>query len=69
MLDKVFGAFQDDTEMRLIMFAIGPLYSEGSYDGNRALEAACTTRYNAKAHSELRMRTSVLIARRPLLAD
>lgn len=52
MLDKVFGAFIDDTEMRLIMYALGPLYVEHGYEANRGLEAARVTRYNAKSHSE-----------------
>jgi hypothetical protein len=51
MMFKIFGAFVDDNEMRLVMFAVGPLYSEGVYDPNKGLEAARKTVYRAETHS------------------
>lgn len=51
MLAKVFGSFKDDDEMRLVMFAIGPLYSEGVYNANAALESCRKTIYRAESHS------------------
>lgn len=52
MMSKIFGAFVDDNEMRLVMFAVGPLYSEGVYDPNKGLESARRTIYRAETHSE-----------------
>lgn len=37
MIQTVFSAFEDDDEFKLIMFALGPLYSE-SYNANNALK-------------------------------
>ncbi|KAL7420941.1 hypothetical protein Q5752_004895 [Cryptotrichosporon argae] len=53
MLRKVFGSFTDDTEFRLVMFALGPLYSEGAYDPDRGLEGVRRGVYNAETHNAL----------------
>ncbi|WWC64380.1 uncharacterized protein I303_106990 [Kwoniella dejecticola CBS 10117] len=53
MLKKVFGSFTDDDEMRLVMFAIGPLYSEAHYDADKGLEASRSRRLSAKVHNDL----------------
>jgi hypothetical protein len=52
MLLKIFGAFENDKEMALIMFAVGPLYSDGSYDANKGLAGVMNTVYRARVHSE-----------------
>jgi proline iminopeptidase len=52
MLRKVFGAFEDDEEMRLVMFALGPLYAEGKYDPDKGVASNRKTIYNAETHSE-----------------
>ena len=52
MLHKVFGAFETDQEMAMIMYAIGPLYTEGQYDQNKGLASAAKTICRAKVHSE-----------------
>jgi len=48
----VFGSFKNDEEFRLVMFALGPLYSE-SYNANSALAKTLETVYRAKTHSRL----------------
>ncbi|WVQ73622.1 hypothetical protein IAR50_003202 [Cryptococcus sp. DSM 104548] len=52
-LKKIFGTITDDNEFRIIMFAIGPLYLDGEYDADKALESARTTIYNAQSHNSL----------------
>ena len=52
MLEKVFGAFENDKEMALAMFALMPLYGEGSYDQSKGLAAAVKTVHRAAVHSE-----------------
>ncbi|WVF67397.1 hypothetical protein IAT40_002153 [Kwoniella sp. CBS 6097] len=53
MLKKVFSSFKDDTEMALVMFAIGPLYSEGDYNPDQGLESCRSTIYRADSHNAL----------------
>jgi len=53
LVDGVFGAFENDEEFRLVMFALGPLYSE-SYDSNSALKRNLETVFRARTHSEFR---------------
>jgi hypothetical protein len=36
LVDGVFGIFKNDEEFRLVMFVLGPLYSE-TYEPNSAL--------------------------------
>lgn len=55
MIQKVFSAFEDDEEFRLIMFALGPLYSE-SYNANSALKSSRNTIFRAETHSTLQSR-------------
>lgn len=50
LVDGVFKAFKNDEEFRLVMFALGPLYSE-SYDANKALEKNLETVFRARTHS------------------
>ncbi|KAK8208538.1 prolyl aminopeptidase [Phyllosticta capitalensis] len=52
MLNKVFSAFEDDEEFRLIMFALGPLYVE-QYDADAALRKNRSTVFRAETHNEL----------------
>lgn len=52
MLEKVFSKFESDEEMRLVMFALGPLYSE-SYDADAGLRSCLETRYKAASHNQL----------------
>ncbi|ODN81059.1 hypothetical protein, variant [Cryptococcus amylolentus CBS 6039] len=52
-LKKIFGTITDDNEFRIIMFAIGPLYLDGAYDADKALESARKTIYNAESHNSL----------------
>ncbi|WVW79476.1 hypothetical protein I302_101445 [Kwoniella bestiolae CBS 10118] len=53
MLSKVFGAFTDDNEMRLIFFAIAPLWVDSGYNPNEGLEVARRTVYNSESHNQL----------------
>ncbi|WVQ94991.1 hypothetical protein IAU59_002083 [Kwoniella sp. CBS 9459] len=53
MLRKVFSSFKDDAEMALVMFAIGPLYSEGEYNPDKGLESCRSTIYRAESHNAL----------------
>ncbi|WWC71820.1 uncharacterized protein I206_105779 [Kwoniella pini CBS 10737] len=53
MLKKVFSNFKDDDEMRLIMFAIGPLYSEIEYNPDKGLEVSRLRKLSAKVHNDL----------------
>ncbi|WRT70429.1 uncharacterized protein IL334_007427 [Kwoniella shivajii] len=69
MLKKVFGAFKDDDEMRLVMFAIGPLYSEGEYDPDKGLEAGRSKRLSAQVHNELYSEGEKYFDYRPKLKD
>jgi proline iminopeptidase len=57
LVDGVFGAFENDEEFRLVMFALGPLYSE-SYDPNSALKRNLETVFRARTHSEFRRHLS-----------
>ncbi|KAF4446402.1 hypothetical protein FALBO_17081, partial [Fusarium albosuccineum] len=50
--DKVFGAFEDDTEFRLVHFATMPLYRE-DYDANGGLKGCRDTVYVAESHNDL----------------
>lgn len=52
MLEKVFSSFESDQEMRLVMFALAPLYSE-SYDADKGLVSVLNTKYYSKSHNEL----------------
>ncbi|KAJ7119441.1 prolyl aminopeptidase [Mycena epipterygia] len=52
MVEKVFSAFDDDVEFRLIMFALGPLYVE-KYDANAALTRTRGVVYRAETHNAL----------------
>lgn len=49
---KVFGAFNDDEEFKLVHFAMLPLYSE-RYDADIGLRTVSSTVYVAESHSEL----------------
>ncbi|WWD16322.1 hypothetical protein CI109_100748 [Kwoniella shandongensis] len=69
MQKKVFGAFQDDDEMRLVMFAIGPLYSEGKYDPDKGLESVRSTIYRAESHNELYSEKEKYFDYRPRLKE
>lgn len=51
MLHKVFSAFEDDEEFRLIIFAINPLYTE-SYNADGGLKKIRDTVFRAETHSE-----------------
>ncbi|KAJ6623570.1 prolyl aminopeptidase [Mycena sp. CBHHK59/15] len=52
MLRKVFSAFEDDVEFRLIIFALGPLYVE-TYDADAALRSNRQTVFRAETHNAL----------------
>lgn len=54
LVEGVFGSFRTDEEFRLVMFALGPLYSE-SYEPNKALSKTLETVYRSKTHSRSRM--------------
>ncbi|KAK4687971.1 proline iminopeptidase, partial [Tremellales sp. Uapishka_1] len=69
MLEKVFSSFKDDEEMRLVMFAIGPLYSEGTYDPDRGLESCRQTIYRAESHNELYSEQEKYFDYRPRLSE
>ncbi|KAL3455823.1 alpha/beta-hydrolase [Aspergillus heterothallicus] len=52
--DKIFGAFVDDTEFRLVMHAAAPLYvDEANFDPDGALARARGMVVNAVAHNDL----------------
>ncbi|WWD19974.1 hypothetical protein CI109_104447 [Kwoniella shandongensis] len=53
MLKKVFGAFKDDNEFRLIIYSILPLYTEGEWDRDAVLESARNIIFNAESHNSL----------------
>lgn len=48
--EKVFGAYDDDEDFRLVHFAMMPLYRE-DYDANAGLKACRDTVYVAESHS------------------
>ncbi|CAG9975014.1 unnamed protein product, partial [Clonostachys byssicola] len=50
--DKVFGAYEDDEEFKLIHFAVMPLHKE-NFDANAALVACRNTVFVAESHNEL----------------
>ncbi|KAH6672304.1 Alpha/Beta hydrolase protein [Halenospora varia] len=52
LVGGVFGDFKSDEEFRLVMFALGPLYSE-SYEPNAALKKCLETVYRSKTHNDL----------------
>ncbi|KAH3661509.1 hypothetical protein OGAPHI_006356 [Ogataea philodendri] len=52
MLRKVFGRFESDLEMQLVMFALAPLYSE-SYNSDEGLAGCLKTKYRAESHNSL----------------
>ncbi|CAG8950621.1 hypothetical protein HYFRA_00002830 [Hymenoscyphus fraxineus] len=52
LVDGVFGSFKNDEEFRLVMFALGPLYSE-SYKPDAALKKCLQTVYRSKTHNDL----------------
>lgn len=54
--DKVFGAFQNDEEFRLVHFAMMPLYRE-DFDANAGLRGCLDTVYVAESHSTSRLAT------------
>ncbi|OCF74158.1 hypothetical protein I204_04528 [Kwoniella mangroviensis CBS 8886] len=68
-LKKVFSSFVDDDEMRLVMFAIGPLYSEAEYDADIGLERARSMRLSAKVHNDLYSEQEKYFDYRPKLKD
>lgn len=47
---KVFGAFKDDEEFKLVHFAMLPLYSE-NYNADSGLRTCLSTVYVAESHS------------------
>ena len=49
--DKVFGAYEDDEDFRLVHFAMMPLYRE-DYDANAGLRSCRDTVYVAESHSK-----------------
>ncbi|RKK12441.1 hypothetical protein BFJ66_g9882 [Fusarium oxysporum f. sp. cepae] len=49
--DKVFGAYDDDEDFRLVHFAMMPLYRE-DYDANAGLRSCRDTVYVAESHSK-----------------
>lgn len=49
--NKVFGAFEDDLEFRLVYFAMMPLYRE-DFDPAAALKSCLQTVFVAESHSE-----------------
>ncbi|KAI1064483.1 hypothetical protein LB506_007974 [Fusarium annulatum] len=50
--EKVFGAYDDDEDFRLVHFAMMPLYRE-DYDANAGLKACRDTVYVAESHNDL----------------
>ncbi|KAF4951019.1 hypothetical protein FSARC_13021, partial [Fusarium sarcochroum] len=50
--DKVFGAYDDDEDFRLVHFAMMPLYRE-DYDANAGLRSCRDTVYVAESHNDL----------------
>ncbi|KAH8596799.1 Alpha/Beta hydrolase protein [Bisporella sp. PMI_857] len=52
LVDGVFGAFKSDEEFRLVIFAMGPLYSE-TYDPYSALQRNLQIIFRAKVHNDL----------------
>ncbi|KAJ4244183.1 hypothetical protein NW762_014564 [Fusarium torreyae] len=50
--DKVFGAYDDDEDFRLVHFAMMPLYRE-DYDANAGLKSCRDTVYVAESHNDL----------------
>ena len=50
--NKIFGAFESDTEFQLVMHAAAPLYSE-SFDADAALAATLKIVYFAESHSKV----------------
>jgi len=51
LTEGVFGAFKSDEEFRLVIFAMGPLYSE-KYNAYAALQRNLEIKFSAKVHSE-----------------
>lgn len=49
--NKIFGAFDNDLEFRMIMHSAAPLYSE-KFDANLALQKNLETVFNAESHSK-----------------
>ncbi|KAH6977551.1 Alpha/Beta hydrolase protein [Ilyonectria sp. MPI-CAGE-AT-0026] len=49
---KVFGAFKDDEEFKLVHFAMLPLYSE-NYNADSGLRTCLSTVYVAESHNSL----------------
>lgn len=52
LVDGVFDKFECDEHFRLVMFALGPLYSEATYDPNASLEGNLKTKFRAEVHSK-----------------
>ncbi|OJD28828.1 prolyl aminopeptidase [Diplodia corticola] len=52
MVHKVFSAFEDDDEFRLIIFALNPLYVE-TYDADAGLKKIRDTVFRAETHNAL----------------
>ncbi|KAI1039307.1 hypothetical protein LB505_014297 [Fusarium chuoi] len=50
--EKVFGAYDDDEDFRLVHFAMMSLYRE-DYDANAGLKACRDTVYVAESHNDL----------------
>lgn len=58
LTEGVFGEFKSDDEFRLVMFAMGPLYSEATYNPFAALQRNLQIKFRAKVHSELVLKTA-----------
>ncbi|KAI9739553.1 MAG: hypothetical protein M1834_006269 [Cirrosporium novae-zelandiae] len=68
LVDGVFGAFEDDCEFQLVMFALGPLYTE-SYDANASLKRNRETVFHAKTHNDLYSEKEKYFDYRPRLKE
>ena len=51
LVNGVFDKFDSDEHFRLVMFALGPLYSEATYDPNASLAGNLKTKFRAEVHS------------------
>lgn len=57
--DKVFGAYEDDEEFKLVYFSMMPLYQE-VFDPNAALVACRNMVFVAESHSKLSLINEIL---------
>ncbi|TVY48773.1 Proline iminopeptidase [Lachnellula occidentalis] len=53
LVNGVFDKFESDEHFRLVMFALGPLYSEPTYDPNASLGGNLKTKFRAGVHNDL----------------